>query len=238
VAFHKVMRDSFAEYVPRRAVPLAGERAMRVQEIAAGAPWRTPLVVAALLAALLWGGLLPRALAALALTLHVGYSAYAFSIAWNGYDLEAAPLWALVVALGLAAAATRLAPQQPRAARAIPLAYAAAALADVAWRAPQTAEYFRRETTIGRNFRAAVASLVPQHPEGLVVYVRYANGHDVHRSVVVNPPFTAREPVWIVHANPATNRAVLAAAGARTPVFAQELPGGAWRVEVAPRPTD
>jgi hypothetical protein len=81
-----------------------------------------------------------------------------------------------------------------------------------------------------------VDSLAAAHPEGLVVYVRYANGHDVHRSVVVNPPFVEREPVWIVHAWPAFNRAVLAASGRRTPVLAQELEAGAWRVEVAERP--
>jgi hypothetical protein len=238
VAFHRVMRDSFAEFVPRRAGPLAFKRTVRIAEIIGGTPWRAPLVLAAIVSAFLYAGALARTLGALALTLHVGYSAYAFAFSWNGYDLEAAPLWAIVVALGLAAASRRLMPRHPTAAGVVPLAYFGLSLADAATAAPRAAEYFRFETTIGRNFRAAVASLAPAHPEGMVVYVRYANGHDVHRSVVVNPPFSAREPVWIVHANPATNREVLAAAGQRTPVFAQELPSGGWRVEVAPRPTN
>lgn len=235
-AFHAVMRDSFAEFVPRRAPELAAKRALRVGQLLSEAPWRLPLVLAAIIAGLVWGGALARQLAVPAVALHVGYSAYAFATSWNGYDLEAAPLWAAIAALGIAAAGTRLAARSAVAARWIAPAFALLAAPEVSSRWAQAMWYARIETSLGRAFRAEVATLAAAHPEGLVVYVRYANGHDVHRSVVVNPPFVATEPVWVVHALPETNREVLAKAGMRTPVLAQELADRRWRLEVAPRP--
>lgn len=235
-AFHAVMRDSFAEFTPRRAPDLAAKRLLRVSQLLSEATWRLPLVLAAIVAGLAWGGALARQLAGPAVALHVGYSAYAFATSWNGYDLEAAPLWAAVAALGLSAAATRLAPRSPAAARWLVPVFALVAANEVSTRFAQAMWYARVETSLGRAFRAEVAQLAARHPEGLVVYVRYANGHDVHRSVVVNPPFVEEQAVWVVHAQPETNLQVLAKAGARTPVLAQELDGKRWQLSVAPRP--
>jgi hypothetical protein len=239
-AFHAVMRDSFAEFVPRRAPDLAAKRALRVGQLLSAATWRLPLVLAAVLAGLVWGSAasrtLARQLAVPALALHLGYSAYAFATSWNGYDLEAAPLWAAIVGLGLGAIGTRLGPTRALAARWVAPAFALLAASDASTRAAQAMWYARVETSTGRAFRAALAPLAAAHAEGLVVYVRYADGHDVHRSVVVNAPFDDEHAVWVVHARPETNRAVLARAGARTPVLAQELPDKRWRLDVAPRP--
>lgn len=235
-AFHAVMRDSFAEFVPRRAPELAAKRVLRVRQLLSAADWRLPLVLAAIAAGLIWGGAVARQLAVPALALHVGYSGYAFATSWNGYDLEAAPLWAAIAALGLAAVATRLAARAPVAGRWVAPAFATLAAADVTTRAAEAIVYARAESFTGRRFLEAVRALSAEHPEGLVVYVRYADGHDVHRSVVVNPPFVEGEPVWVVHARPEFNRAVLERAGRRTPVLAQEQPDKRWRLEVAPRP--
>lgn len=237
-AFHAVMRGAFASLVPRRVPEFAAYRALRVSELLSGAPWRLPLVLLAIAAGVAWGGPLARRLAAPAVALHLGYSAYAFSAIWNAYDLEAAPLWAAVAALGLHAAAGRLAPRHAVAARWLAPVFALVGIEAAATRAASAMGKARAETALRRAFRADVATLAAAHPGGLVVYVRYGEGHDVHRSVVANPPFVDASPVWIVHERPEFNRAVLAKAGRRTPVLAQELPGHRWRLEVVPRPTD
>lgn len=237
-AFHKTMREQFARFVPANLPEFAAARVARAREVAVGDWWRLPIVLVAVLAACWWGGGVARVGALTALSLHAGYSAYAFAVTWTAYDLEAAPIWAVLAGVGAALALTG-----PRAngASNTPLhtgLITATALSAVAVVPRGTATFndLFAATTTSRDFQREVRALAAQHPEGLVVYVRYANGHDAHRSVVVNPPFTDREAVWVVHLNPETNRAVLAAAGARTPVLAQELPGGQWRLEVAPRP--
>ncbi len=236
--FHRTMREQFARFVPANLSEFLGARAARAREVAVGDWWRVPLVLAAVVAALWWGGAIARGGALTALGLHAGYSLYAFAVTWTAYDLEAAPLWAALAGLGAALAVGRVG-SSARAAVNPPIVLVAACAitaAAVAPRALATATDLYAATQTSRVFRREVQALAQRHPEGLVVYVNYANGHDAHRSVVVNPPFTDTEPVWIVHVNPATNREVLAKAGRRTPVLAQELANGDWRLDVAPRP--
>jgi len=241
-AFHAVMRGAFASFVPRRAPAFAARRMLRIGQLLSAAAWRLPIVLLAIAAGLAWGDPLARQLARWlavpALALHVGYSGYAFAAIWNAYDLEAAPLWAAVAALGLHAAAARLAPRHALAARWLAPAFALVAAEAAATQVAHAMGKARAETALRRTFRTEVATLAAAHPEGLVVYVRYGDGHDVHRSVVENPPFLDEAAVWVVHARPEFNRAVLASAGRRTPVVAQELPGRRWRLEVVPRPAD
>jgi hypothetical protein len=236
--FHRTMREQFARFVPANLPEFVAARLARAREVAVGDWWRLPLVLAAVLAACWWGGAIARVGALTALSVHVGYSLYAFAVTWTAYDLEAAPIWAALTGLGAALAAARARTAARDAASTPTLLAAACAITAVAVvpRALASANDLYAATATSRDFRRAVRGLATQHPEGLVVYVRYANGHDAHRSVVVNAPFSDREPVWVVHVNPATNREVLAKAGRRTPVLAQELPGGQWRLEVAPRP--
>jgi hypothetical protein len=154
--------------------------------------WRVALVPFALLGLV---GLSAGAVLALGTAvLHVlAYGTYAHYPSWTVYYLELHPVLAFVTACGLVRAASKL----PRRGAAVAFAAVAAALvADTTlaarhWRAFLGSTHRHQEA-----FQAAVTGMVR---EPAIVFVRYAQDHDVYRSLIVNEPFLDRAKIWVVY---------------------------------------
>lgn len=168
----------------------------------------------------------PAALRFAALTvllLFVVHLGYAHPPQWSLYYAEALPAGAAAVAAGaalLAGWATRkLAPDRAPLRRDL-LLLAGAALAILPL--PERLDQTRLNLEVAREpidrFRAATAAV--EGPS--VIFVRYALGHRMHRSLIQNPVDYQSAPVWVVYDRGSDNARLVALAAGRTPFIYDE----------------
>jgi hypothetical protein len=143
--------------------------------------------------------------------------AYAHPPQWSIYYAELLPVGAAVVAVGTSALLTllarRLAVDAP-VPRAALLTVLAAAIAVVPLQEQVALTRLNlevaREPLVG--FEAATASI----GEPAVVFVRYALGHRMHRSLIRNPDNYSTARIWTVYDRGEDNARLMAVAGTRT----------------------
>ena len=76
-------------------------------------------------------------------------------------------------------------------------------------------------------FREQVSAL----SQKAVVFVRYAQGHDIHSSLIVNVPDLEAAPAWVVYDRGAENTQLLAVAGGREAYIFDEESGRLLRMD-------
>lgn len=218
------LRDIKAEQATAPAWRTFAERAgFLLRDAFAG--WRLPLVIAFAVGLAVAG---PAGWFAIAsgVLLVLAYVTQAHTRDWTVYYLEAFPAVAFVTALGLrrmtASLRERLAagPGGPRRLAAACLTIVAAAL--VARDAVVARGVLARVASRTVAFRAAVARL-PRTPN--IVFVRYAEGRNMHLSLVANDGVLDRATSWIVHDRGAEDLQLMAAAPDRTPYVFDEASG-------------
>lgn len=147
------------------------------------------------------------------LLVHLGY---AHPPQWSIYYADALSVGAAAVAAGAARILTRLAQKfstsQP-AERGVLLVLLSAVV--VSWPLPDRLAETRLNLEVAREpllgFEAATASI----REPAVVFVRYALGHRMHRSLIRNPDDYATAPIWTAYDRGADNARLMVVAGNR-----------------------
>ncbi len=157
------------------------------------------------------------------LALFVFYLAYGHWSEWTLYYFEAMPVFALVTAMGIWKAATRV-----RAANTVQLSSTAAALLAL------LAGYELHDARWKRQRMAAwdvgFYNLVDKLPvHAAVIFVHYEPRLGPHANIVANSPHLATDPVWIVNDLGARNAELMQYAGGRIPLALYE---DAVRIEV------
>jgi 4-amino-4-deoxy-L-arabinose transferase-like glycosyltransferase len=178
-----------------------------------------------------------------AVALFVVHLAYAHPPQWSIYYAEALPVGAATVAVGATALATLLArrfsPGEP-AQRAALLTTLAAVIA--IWPLQERVAETRLNLEVAREplvgFEAATAAI----HEPAVVFVRYALGHRMHRSLIRNPDDYATALIWTAYDRGDDNARLMAVAGNRAAYIYDERwmrlerPDGSIVAVVAPPP--
>jgi hypothetical protein len=149
--------------------------------------------------------------------LFVVHLAYAHPPQWSLYYAEALPVGAAAIAAGVAAIASRVAARlsvdRPSMRTTLLLVLASAV---AIWPLPERVAATRLSLEIAREpllrFQAASADI---HTPA-VIFVRYALGHRMHRSIIQNPPDYASAPVWTVYDRGDDNQRLLGVAPGRT----------------------
>jgi hypothetical protein len=158
-----------------------------------------------------------RFVAGSAVTLLVVHLAYAHPPQWSIYYAEALPVGAAVVAVGatvfLTMLARRLAASEP-AQRATLLTGLAAFVA--IWPLPERVAETRLNLEVAREPLVAFEAATSSIREPAVVFVRYALGHRMHRSLIRNPDDYASALIWTAYDRGEDNARLMAAAGNRT----------------------
>lgn len=150
------------------------------------------------------------------IALFAGYLTYAHWKGWTLYYYEALPIVAFSTGAGLHWLLKRL--REGTATRALTLSATVVALltASSLWRA-------RREHVALAGYDSGFHRLLAELPvKSAVVFVRYAPDSHPHSTVVTNSAALSTDRFWVVIDNPATNRAVLAAANGRAPLLFEE----------------
>jgi len=186
------------------------------------AGWRIPFALAFVVGLVVAGSAGWFAIGT-SLLLVVGYVTQAHTADWSIYYLEAYPAIAFVAALGVRAIGQAAARRFPLASQPTrtgwPLPSWAAAAIMVAACAGLAFDTITARDTLGRiashtaAFRAGVEAL-PRKPN--IVFVRYAEGRNMHLSLVANAGDLARAPSWIVHDRGAGNVRLMDLAPGRT----------------------
>lgn len=189
------------------------------------AGWRMPFVIAFAVGLAVAGPAGWFAVASSVL-LVLAYVTQAHTPDWTVYYLEAFPPVAFVTALGLrrmlGGALARAGTASPRRAGLV-VAVTAVAVAVLVVRDTAMARgILARVAARTATFRAAVARL-PNKPN--VVFVRYAEGRNMHLSLVANDGMLDRATSWIVHDRGADNPRLMAAVPGRTPYLFDEASG-------------
>jgi hypothetical protein len=143
------------------------------------------------------------------LTLYVCYLSYAHSPFWTIYYAETLPVFALLTALGLwrlfspkrvagSAGAHQVARGPMLATCALLLFYLPTAARNLhLWHATNVAE---------QSYQRAVANAVATIPESkVIVFVRYAPWHNIHKSLIANEPDLRDAHAWLVYDRGADN---------------------------------
>jgi hypothetical protein len=177
--------------------------------------WALPGLLLALLGAVAGPATLRFAIGTAAL-LFVTHLAYAHPPQWSLYYAEALPIGAAAIAAGVvtvaASVARRLSLDRPRERQAL-LVLLASAIA--IWPLPERVAEVQLNLDVAREpllrFEAAAAGI--ESPA--VVFVRYALGHRMHRSLIGNPANYAAAPVWVVYDRGDDNARLIAVAPGR-----------------------
>ena len=158
-----------------------------------------------------------RFVAGSAVALLMVHLAYAHPPQWSIYYSEALPVGAAVVAVGatvfLTMLARRLAVSEP-AQRATLLTALAAFVA--IWPLPERVAETRLNLEVAREPLVAFEAATSSIREPAVVFVRYALGHRMHRSLIRNPDDYASALIWTAYDRGEDNARLMAAAGNRT----------------------
>lgn len=149
--------------------------------------------------------------------LFLAHLAYAHPPQWSLYYAEALPIGAAAVASGAVAVvlriSSRLSVDQP-ADRAALILFASAAFA--LWPLPERMAETRLNLEVAREpllrFEAATAAI----HQPAVVFVRYALGHRMHRSLIRNPADYASAFIWTAYDRGDENARLMALAPGRT----------------------
>jgi hypothetical protein len=206
-AFHR-------DYTASRAAPALVARFQAYLSDLAG-EWVMPAFLL-LIAGVLAGPAALRFGAGTMALLFFAHLPYAHPPEWSLYYAEALPVGAAAIAAGVAVIASwvtaRLAVDRPTERMALLLLIASAV---VLWPVPERVSATRLTLEVSREpllrFQAATAGV--QVPA--VIFVRYALGHRMHRSIIQNPSDYASAPVWTVYDRGDDNIRLLAAAGGR-----------------------
>jgi len=158
-----------------------------------------------------------RFAAGTAALLFVVHLAYAHPPQWSLYYAEALPVGAAAVAAGAAAIVSlvsrKLSVDQPAERAALVLMLSAAF---AIWPLPERLAETRLNLDVAREpllrFEAATAAI----KQPAVVFVRYALGHRMHRSLIRNPADYASAPIWTVYDRGDENLRLMALAPGRT----------------------
>jgi hypothetical protein len=232
--YDRLYRDVHAAYTPR-AVPraLLDRLTASLREFWGTPPWRGPLVLF-FLAGLPALGRRGWFAVAWALAPFLAYLAYAHQAAWAVYYYESHAVLAFVAALGLWRTLGWLAggSRQPGAGAEARLELPAAGLAVLVlalglFDARTTKAVVHRRVAYHRAFAGALAA-IPQ-PRA-VVFVRYHPAHNVHRSLIENPPDHASARIWVVRDRGADNRRLIELAPDRAPYLFDEATGALYRL--------
>ena len=164
-----------------------------------------------------WGPGALRFAAGTTVGLFLVHLAYAHPPQWSIYYSDTLTVGAAAVAAGAAAVIARLARRfsvsQPAERSALVLLLTAIV---AVWPLPERLAETRLNLDVAREpllrFEAATASI----REPAVVFVRYALGHRMHRSLIRNPDDYSSAPVWTVYDRGDDNARLMAAAGGRT----------------------
>jgi hypothetical protein len=190
--------------------------------------WRVvflPFAVLGLFAASA-AGIYAVASAALLIVVHLAFPHPPF---WSIYYYELQPVLAFLSALGVGAAARRLARWSGHARLswgAVVIVSGAAVLLAVRDLVALDRGLARR-----REYARGFLTLVKRIPEPkAIVFVRYAPDHYIHRSLIVNQPDWERAHVWIVYDRGPDNARLVALAPDRAPYVFDETTGTLTRL--------
>lgn len=151
---------------------------------------------------------------------HLGY---AHPPQWSIYYAEALPIGAAVVAAGagavLGVAARKLSVGEP-VQRATLLTTVAAVLA--IWPLQENIAETRLNLEVAREPLMAFEAAIAPIREPAVVFVRYALGHRMHRSLIRNPDDYASALIWTAYDRGEDNARLMAVAGHRVPYVYDE----------------
>ena len=154
------------------------------------------------------------ATAALLLLAHLPYAHFAV---WTLYYLEAFPVLALLMAIGIARLG-RLRLREgsrsaaPQGSDLLVVAAAVVLAIGIPARVLTAREAYRRVSAGQSYFRALVRAL----PGPAVVFVRYGPRHVMHYSLIENPPDYDSAHAWVVHDRGVDNARLLSLAGGRS----------------------
>jgi len=151
-----------------------------------------------------------------AAALLVVHLAYAHPPQWSIYYAEALPVGAAVVAVGATVVITMLARQlavSEPAQRATLLTTLAAFIA--IWPLQERIAETRLNLEVAREPLAAFEAATSSIHEPAVVFVRYALGHRMHRSLIRNPDDYASALIWTAYDRGEDNARLMSAAGNR-----------------------
>ncbi len=148
--------------------------------------------------------------------LFLAHLPYAHPPEWSLYYSEALPVGAAAIAAGVAVIASwvaaRLSVDRPTERTALLLLIVSAA---AMWPLPERISATRLTLEVSREplLRFQAAAVGVQTPA--VIFVRYAPGHRMHRSIIQNPSNYGMAPVWTVYDRGDDNVRLLAVAGGR-----------------------
>jgi hypothetical protein len=208
-----------AHTAPRLPATLAGRTTSLLASLSSGAP--------ALFGVLILVGLFRASAAVLFATLSVailliGHLAYAHPPEWLLYYVEGFPVLALLAALGvsrliewtLALASSEESRPTVSARRSLILLIAALGLMTALPR--RLAGIGRFERSIAHE-QALFRDMVRGLPARSIIFVRYGPHHNMHFSLIANPPDYQSASAWIVYDRGADNRRLMALAPDRVP---------------------
>lgn len=210
-SFATIHRDYTAPQIP--ATLIARFRAYLAD---LGGDWVWPALLLALLGTVTGPAALRFAAGSVAL-LFIVHLGYAHPPEWSLYYAEALPAGAAAIAAGIAVivtrASARLSVDRPNERAALLLLLATVV---ALWPLPERVAATRLHLESAREplvrFKAASASV---HAPA-VIFVRYAPGHPIHRSLIWNPADYASAPIWVVYDRGEDNARLMAAAPGRT----------------------
>lgn len=157
-----------------------------------------------------------RFAAGTAAALFLVHLAYAHPPQWSIYYAEAFPVAAAMVAVGAGAligfASRRLSLDEPGERAGLLVALAAVA---AAWPLPDRLAETRLNLEVAREPLAGFEAATSAIHEPAVVFVRYALGHRMHRSLIRNPDDYASALIWTVYDRGEDNARLMAVAGTR-----------------------
>jgi hypothetical protein len=149
--------------------------------------------------------------------LFVVHLAYAHPPQWSLYYAEALPVGAAAIAVGVAAIASmvaaRLSVDRPSERTTLLLVLASAV---AIWPLPERVVATRLSLEIAGEPLLALQTASAGIRTPAVIFVRYAPGHRMHRSIIQNPDNYEAAPVWTVYDRGADNVRLLPLARGRT----------------------
>jgi len=231
-------RPGYVAYTPS-AVPRAfWERGRTVAHDVWGAPWMVGFALLAIIGAL--AAPAPVVFAALtAALLLISYLTYYHHPSWSVYYLEAHPILAVLSAIGVWEVSRRVARfgRPTEADRWRSRAATAGLLAVLATMAPFLATRVLEGAAAGRakrSYHESFRQLMRTIEEPAIVFIRYAPWHNIHLSLITNPPSYSEAPIWTVYDRGQDNVRLIKAVPDRVPYLFDEAKGELYRVRLLP----
>jgi len=229
-------RPGYVAYTPS-AVPRAlWERARAVADDAWGTPWTVGFAAFALVGVLA----APAPVLFAAVTagfLLISYLTYYHHPSWSVYYLEAHPVLAVLAAIGVWQVSSLVVhlglPRERERWR--NRAAAVGLLAVLATMAPFLATRILDGAAAGQATRAyheSFRQLMRAIEVPAIVFIRYAPWHNIHLSLITNPPSYSQAPVWTVYDRGVDNVRLIEAAPDRVPYLFDEASGQLFRLRL------